>query len=52
MIRHHGRLLAIIVSHDYSEMFEVKQGPYTDDGDKRRFDAKLPADLKFSTPSA
>jgi hypothetical protein len=29
------------------EMFEVKQGPYTSDDDKTRFDATLPAQLKF-----
>jgi len=34
------------------EMFEVKQGPYTEDRDKKRFEAKLPAELKFNAPSA
>ena len=29
------------------EMFEVKQGPYTSDADKTRFEAKLPAKLNF-----
>jgi hypothetical protein len=29
------------------EMFEVKQGPYTSDADKMRFEAKLPAKLNF-----
>ena len=33
-------------------MVEVKQGPYTEDRDKKRFEAKLPADLKFNAPSA
>ena len=30
------------------EMFEVKQGPYTGEEDKTRFDGKLPAELNFS----
>lgn len=30
-----------------SEMIEVKQGPYAGDQDKTRFEAKLPAKLKF-----
>ena len=29
------------------EMFEVKQGPYTSDADKTRFEPKLPAQLNF-----
>lgn len=29
------------------EMFEVKQGPYTDDKDKTRFAGNLPAQLRF-----
>ena len=29
------------------EMFEVKQGPYKGQDDKTRFNAKLPAQLKF-----
>ena len=29
------------------EMFEVKQGPYTGEGDKTRFVSKLPNDLNF-----
>src|SRR6266446_2452089 len=29
------------------EMFEVKQGPYKGEDDKTRFNAKLPAKLKF-----
>ena len=34
------------------EMFEVKQGPYKGENDKTRFNAKLPANLKFgSTPA-
>ncbi len=31
------------------EMFEVKQGPYTSDADKTRFEAKLPAKLNFGS---
>ena len=31
------------------EMFEVKQGPYTGEEDKTRFDGKLPAELNFSS---
>jgi mannose-6-phosphate isomerase-like protein (cupin superfamily) len=31
------------------EMFEVKQGPYTGEEDKTRFDAKLPAELNFGS---
>jgi hypothetical protein len=30
-----------------SEIIEVKQGPYAGDQDKTRFEAKLPAKLKF-----
>ena len=29
------------------EMFEVKQGPYTGEGDKTRFDSNLPNNLDF-----
>jgi hypothetical protein len=31
------------------EMFEVKQGPYTSDADKTRFEATLPAQLNFGS---
>lgn len=31
-----------------SEMIEVKQGPYAGDQDKTRFEANLPAQLKFT----
>jgi len=31
------------------EMFEVKQGPYTSDADKTRFQPTLPAELNFGT---
>jgi mannose-6-phosphate isomerase-like protein (cupin superfamily) len=31
------------------EMFEVKQGPYKGDDDKTRFNATLPAQLKFGS---
>jgi hypothetical protein len=31
------------------EMFEVKQGPYTSDADKTRFQASLPAKLNFGS---
>jgi mannose-6-phosphate isomerase-like protein (cupin superfamily) len=31
------------------EMFEVKQGPYTSDADKTRFEPTLPAQLNFGS---
>lgn len=31
------------------EMFEVKQGPYTSDADKTRFEATLPPQLNFGS---